>query len=163
MGVFGFKESISSNNHLINDFFFSVLKKKLLDTEFSISQNGNMIKFQRNLIARNEVSDKLGLYRRVQVRGNIELIRTNEPKIQIEINTFYYFQFFAIILGIGIPLSLIAIFNIGHLVFLVFVYLVICFFYYFISVKSGNSTVKGIIIDSLKESYLQNKGVSRNK
>jgi hypothetical protein len=162
MSIFKFNKLILKKESLINDFFFKTLKNKLLNTEFSVDQNGNVIKFQRNLMVRNDVTVKHGLYRRIQVRGDIKVTKVDESKIQLEINTYFYFQFFAIILGIGLPIFLLIILNLKYIITLMSVYVVICFFYYLISVNLGNAIVERIINESLRESYFQNIGVKKS-
>ncbi|PWH86235.1 hypothetical protein [Brumimicrobium oceani] len=132
-------------------FLLKIIEKELIEKEFHIiNKKSNLMSFSRNQIGKNDVSDKLGAFRRVQYSGKYE-IDFKEKKIEIIIQLNFYKQLILILLSLALPLIAFNVINGVEILLTVVVYFLISFFWFYYCINKGVYLANRIISDSLRK------------
>lgn len=133
------------------DGLIEIITKELIDQEFHIiNKKSNQIFFSRNQIGKGDPSDKLGVYRRVQFKGEYDFfLKDKEIEIIIQLN--FTKQLTVIFLGLAFPFIAFIFINGADIISTALVYFLISFIWFYFSRNMGINLSDSIISKSIRK------------
>lgn len=146
-----------------NELIEAVIEELLKNDFHIIEKEVNQIKFARNQVGKNDVQDKLAIYKKVQFFGKYSFyFKTDVVKIIVELNFFK--QFILVFMAIALPFLIFSFIHGNGPLLIIFILLSVILVWFGLSVVIGVSISDAILsqsIHKLKGYSLDNRSEAR--
>src|SRR5690625_2189740 len=114
-----------------NELIEAVIEELLKNDFHIIKKEVNQIKFARNQVGKNDVQDKLAIYKKVQFFGKYSFyFKTDVVKIIVELN--FLKQFILVFMAIALPFLIFSFFFCNGFFIIIFIFIFVFFFLFFL-------------------------------